>query len=58
MDTISKCVLIKVKLYELGFTQRDIAKALNVTEPYVSMLIKGTRKSQAFESWVFANLGI
>jgi len=58
MGRISKRNLLKIKLLQHGFTQRDIAKALNVTEPYVSMLMAGKRKSELFFNWVFKNLGV
>lgn len=56
MGRVSNKNLLKIKLLQHGFTQKDISKALNVTEAYVSMLISGRRKSEAFIKWVQRNL--
>jgi len=56
MGRISKASLIKIKLLQHGFTQKDIAKVLNITEAYVSMLIKGKRRNEDFDRWIYANL--
>jgi transcriptional regulator with XRE-family HTH domain len=58
MGNYSRHHLIKIKLLQHNLTQRDIAKALDVTEAYVSMLVKGKRKSEDFNVWVSVNLGI
>ncbi len=58
MGNYSTHHLIKIKLLQHNLTQRDIAKALDVTEAYVSMLVKGRRKSEDFNVWVSVNLGI
>lgn len=56
MGRVSNRNLLKIKLLQHGFTQKDISKALNVTEAYVSMLISGKRKSEAFTRWTQKNL--
>ena len=43
------CLVIKQRLEELGFEQRDLAAAAEVTESYISQLL--TRKKLPPRAW-------
>jgi hypothetical protein len=47
-STVESAVLLrKMLLLQRGFSVRDIARKLNVSVPFASMLIAGQRRSQA-----------
>ena len=51
-------LLIKTELLKRGWTQRHIAKQLNLSDAAISMYIVGKSKSKRFNSWLKKNLGI
>lgn len=42
----------KITLINSNVTQKDVAKILNYTESYVSMLIAGKRVSERFDNFI------
>lgn len=50
---INKFLENKILLLELGITQREIAKQLNMAESYVSLLMSGKRKNKDFDNLMF-----
>lgn len=49
---MSKNILHKIALMQLGITQRQIARMLHYSESYVSMLISGERKNERFDKFI------
>jgi transcriptional regulator with XRE-family HTH domain len=56
MDRNVRAKDLKIKLLQKNITQRSIAKALGLSESYISMLIKGERTNEDFNWWVSKNL--
>ncbi|NCU31886.1 MAG: helix-turn-helix domain-containing protein [Candidatus Moranbacteria bacterium] len=57
--TYSETILnIRKKLLEQNIPQRRIAKDLNVSDAFISMLLRGKRRSCRFNIWVKENLGV
>ena len=49
---MSKNILHKITLMQLGITQRQLARMLHYSESYVSMLISGERKNERFDKFI------
>lgn len=56
MDKNVRAKELKIKLLQKNITQRSIAKALSLSDSYISMLIKGERQNDDFDWWVSKNL--
>lgn len=57
MEKSERVILLKTKLLQRNITQRQIAKELNFSESYISMLISEERQCNKFDWWVTKNLG-
>ena len=49
---MNKSKYYKITLINSNVTQKDVAKILNYTESYVSMLIAGKRVSERFDNFI------
>jgi len=47
---------IRFKLFHYGYTQKYLAKRLDLTESYITRLINGERYNRDFEAWIKSNL--
>ena len=50
--------MIRFKLMQAGFSQKKLAKHLNLTESYISKLITGERYNQDFEKYIIHILDV
>lgn len=57
MNKEARAKKLKIKLLQKSITQRSIARTLELSDSYISMLIKGERTNEDFDWWVTKNLG-
>ena len=55
---VTKVAFIQYQLKIRGYTQRDIAKSLAISEQAVSMAIYGQSKIPRVDEWLYENLGL
>lgn len=53
-----RTILIKTELMKNGYSQKDIAKDLGISESAISLMIQGKSVSKRFNEWVKNKLGI